>query len=88
MKLLHLALAMTVLSLGAYAQGNGPAAPGKQKESGASAKPYAPGQKKQPGESAKAYSPGHSKDAKKKKGQANGLNDEKKSKNQGKDNKP
>ena len=88
MKLLHLAVVVALLSLGAHAQGNDPATPGKQKKPGESAKSYAPGQKKQPGESAQPYSSGHSKDAKKKKGPSNGLNDEKKSKNKGKDSKP
>lgn len=80
MKLLHLAVAILVLSSGAHAQSNGPAAPGKQKAPTESAKPYAPGQKKQPGESAKQYSPGHSKDTKNKKSQSNNLGDDKKPK--------
>ena len=50
MKPLHLALAIAVLSSGAFAQSNGPTPPGKQKGVNESAKPYAPGQKKQTGE--------------------------------------
>ncbi|BEI38647.1 hypothetical protein PHIN8_05910 [Polynucleobacter sp. HIN8] len=88
MKPLHLALAIAVLSSGAFAQSNGPTPPGKQKGVNESAKPSSPGQKKQTGETAKPYAPGQDKDAKKKKGQSKNLSDDKKPNSKRKDSKP
>ena len=58
MKRLLITSLLATLPFIAFAQGNSPNAPGKQKGQGQSAKQYAPGQQKGPGQSAKPYAPG------------------------------